>query len=191
MAVAERRLKHWGWGYQDQQPDRAALEEIGKTVHERLGFEVDGSTSPSRFDRVEVPESRLTPPRSLADLFSADPYDRVSHSLGKAYRDVVRGFRGEFEHPPDLVAFPRSAEDVDAVLAWAPTRAQRRSPYGGGTSVVGGVEPRRSGTLHRRRHASTCAAWTGCSRWTRSRGRRASRPGLRARASRISSASTA
>ena len=41
------------------------------------------------------------------DLFSDDKYERVSHALGKAYRDVVRGFRGEFENPPDLVAFPR------------------------------------------------------------------------------------
>src|SRR5882757_10389799 len=75
-------------------------------------------------------------------MFSDDRYDRVAHSLGKAYRDVVRGFRGEFPNPPDLVAYPESAEDVDAVLNWCSDEGAAAIPYGGGTSVVGGVEPR-------------------------------------------------
>jgi len=75
-------------------------------------------------------------------MFSAEPYDRVSHSLGKAYRDVVRGFRGEFPSPPDLIAYPESFEDIDAVLSWCTDAGAAAIPYGGGTSVVGGVEPR-------------------------------------------------
>jgi alkyldihydroxyacetonephosphate synthase len=61
--------------------------------------------------------------------------------MGSAYRDVVRGFRGEFEHPPDLVAYPESPEDVDFVLSFAWDARAAAIPYGGGTSVVGGVEP--------------------------------------------------
>jgi alkyldihydroxyacetonephosphate synthase len=75
-------------------------------------------------------------------MFSAERYDRVAHALGKAYRDVVRGFRGEFPNPPDLVAYPESAEDVDAVLNWCSDEGAAAIPYGGGTSVVGGIEPR-------------------------------------------------
>src|SRR6266576_2502989 len=78
-------------------------------------------------------------------MFSDDRYDRVSHSLGKAYRDVVRGFRGEFPNPPDLVAYPESAEDVDVVLNFCADEGAAAIPYGGGTSVVGGVEPRMRG----------------------------------------------
>ena len=66
----------------------------------------------------------------------------MAHALGKAYRDVVRGFRGEFENPPDLVAYPRSPTDVDAVLNFCADAGAAAIPYGGGTSVVGGVEPR-------------------------------------------------
>ena len=66
----------------------------------------------------------------------------MSHSLGKAYRDVVRGFRGEFTNPPDLVAYPESAEDVDIVLNYCADEGAAAIPYGGGTSVVGGIEPR-------------------------------------------------
>jgi alkyldihydroxyacetonephosphate synthase len=135
-------LKHWGWGYEDQQPPREQVEGIAKAVTERLGFEVDRVEEPVPLDAVELPDSRLKPPRELAELFSAEAYDRVAHGLGKAYRDVVRGFRGEFPNPPDLVAYPVSPEDVDAVLNWCADQGAAAIPYGGGTSVVGGVEPR-------------------------------------------------
>jgi alkyldihydroxyacetonephosphate synthase len=137
-----RRLKHWGWGYEDQQPPREQVEGIAKAVTERLGFEVDRVEQPVPLDAVELPDSRLKPPKELAELFSAEPYDRVAHALGKGYRDVVRGFRGEFTNPPDLVAYPESPEDVDAVLSWCADQGAAAIPYGGGTSVVGGVEPR-------------------------------------------------
>jgi alkyldihydroxyacetonephosphate synthase len=142
---AVRRRKWWGWGFEDQQPDRAALEATARSVHERLGFEVDRIEEPVPLEAIELPESRLKPPEELADLFSADHYERVSHALGKAYRDVVRGFRGEFPNPPDLVAFPRSPQDVDAVLSYCVDAGAAAIPYGGGTSVVGGVEPRVEG----------------------------------------------
>ena len=50
------------------------------------------------------------------------------HALGKAYRDVVRGFRGEFENPPDLVALPRDESEIEAVLSWAEARGRRGDP---------------------------------------------------------------
>jgi alkyldihydroxyacetonephosphate synthase len=139
---ATRRLKWWGWGYEDQQPDREGLEAIARSVHERLGFEVDGVEEPVSLESIELPKSRLEPPSELAETFRDDRYERVSHGLGKAYRDVVRAFRGQVEHPPDLVAWPESPEDVDAVLAWCADAGAAAIPYGGGTSVVGGVEPR-------------------------------------------------
>jgi alkyldihydroxyacetonephosphate synthase len=94
-------------------------------------------------EEVEIPEPRLKKiPKPLRKLLSDDHYDRVSHSLGKAYRDVVRGFRGEFANPPDLVAYPESPEDVDAILSFCADEKAAAIPFGGGTSVVGGVEPR-------------------------------------------------
>jgi alkyldihydroxyacetonephosphate synthase len=78
----------------------------------------------------------------LGDLFTDDHYQRVSHALGKAYRDVVRGFRGEFENPPDLVAYPRDESEIEVVLSWAEAEGAAVVPFGGGTSVVGGVEAR-------------------------------------------------
>ncbi len=91
---------------------------------------------------VELRKARLKAPARLGDLFSGGRYERVSHALGKAYRDVVRGFRGEFPNPPDLVAFPRDESEIETVLSWAEAEGAAVIPFGGGTSVVGGVEPR-------------------------------------------------
>ena len=143
--AATRRRKHWGWGWEDQQPDRAGLEGIAKSIHERLGFEIDRVEEPVPLEAIDLPEPRLEPPKAFEEMFSDDRHDRVSHALGKAYRDVVRGFRGEFENPPDLVAYPESAEDVDNVLSFCEDARAAAIPFGGGTSVVGGVEPRVDG----------------------------------------------
>jgi alkyldihydroxyacetonephosphate synthase len=139
--MGERRLKHWGWGYEDQVRPRAEIEQAAAAIRERLGFggEVE---DPVPLDRVEVRAPRLRPPADLGDLFTDEKYERVSRALGKAYRDVVRGFRGEFADPPDLVALPRDESEIETVLSWAEAEGAAVIPFGGGTSVVGGVEGR-------------------------------------------------
>jgi alkyldihydroxyacetonephosphate synthase len=117
------------------------LRAAAAGIRERLGFGGEAE-EPVPLDRVEVRASRLKPPPDLGDLFSGEKYERVSRALGKAYRDVVRGFRGEFENPPDLVALPRDESEIEAVLSWAESEGAAVIPFGGGTSVVGGVEPR-------------------------------------------------
>ncbi|HEX7243945.1 MAG TPA: FAD-binding oxidoreductase [Solirubrobacterales bacterium] len=81
-------------------------------------------------------------PSAFGDLFTDEKYERVLHSLGKAYRDVVRGFRGEFPNPPDLVAYPKDESEIETVLEWCEAEGAAVVPFGGGTSVVGGVEAR-------------------------------------------------
>ncbi|MFN8160196.1 MAG: FAD-binding oxidoreductase [Solirubrobacterales bacterium] len=93
-------------------------------------------------ERVELRPPRLRPPGALGDLFTDDRYERVSRTLGKAFRDLARGFRGEFPSPPDLVARPRDESEVEVVLAWCEEQGAAVIPFGGGTSVVGGVEAR-------------------------------------------------
>jgi alkyldihydroxyacetonephosphate synthase len=136
-----RLRKHWGWGYQDQQPSLADLQAAGTGIRERLGFGGE-AREPVPLEEVELPAPRLGAPASLSGIVTDDKRERVSHALGKAYRDVVRGFNGRFDAPPDLVARPRDEAEVEAVLAWCADAGAAAIPYGGGTSVVGGVEPR-------------------------------------------------
>ena len=93
-------------------------------------------------ESIDLPAPRVKPPSALGEIFSGDRYERVAHALGKAYRDVVRGFRGEIDNPPDLVAHPRNEDEVERILDWCAAERIAAIPYGGGTSVVGGVEPR-------------------------------------------------
>ncbi len=136
----QRRLKHWGWGYEDEQLAPDAQREAARFITSRLGF---GSTEPEPPAPLpSLPAPRLKPPEELAEICSASDYERALHSYGRSYADVVRAFRGQFEHPPDFVAHPRDEAEVSAVLEWALSASAAVIPFGGGTSVVGGVEPR-------------------------------------------------
>jgi alkyldihydroxyacetonephosphate synthase len=107
-----------------------------------LGF---GATSdleePVPFDRVRLPAPRIAPPAELAAICSRTVRDRAIHAHGQSYRDLIRAFRGRFDHVPDVVARPRNETDVTALLEWSEAVGAAVIPFGGGTSVTGGVEP--------------------------------------------------
>jgi alkyldihydroxyacetonephosphate synthase len=133
-----RPLKHWGWGYEDEQPSPGALRAAAAEIVARLGFGFPDPEAPVPLEAVDLRPPRLAvPPARWA---GAGAHERVRHHYGRSYRDVVRGFRGDFPHPPDVVAAPRDEGEIEAVLAWAQDADAAVVPYGGGTSVVGGVE---------------------------------------------------
>ena len=136
--TVERRLKHWGWGYEDEQPSHEELRAAAAFLVDRLGF---GSREPEQATPLpELRPPRLRPPNSLEAICHTDDYQRALHSYGRSYRDLVRAFRGRFDHPTDVVARPRDEQEVQAVLDWALSAGAAVVPFGGGTSVVGGVE---------------------------------------------------
>ncbi|MGB0119562.1 MAG: FAD-binding oxidoreductase [Solirubrobacterales bacterium] len=138
----DRRLKHWGWGHEDQQRPAREVEEAAAGIRGMLGFGGEAKAAVPLED-VNLREPRLAVPGSgTAGLFTDDRHQRAVHALGKSYRDIVRGHRGEFPNPPDLVAFPSSEAEVVEVLDRASELNAAVIPFGGGTSVVGGVEPR-------------------------------------------------
>jgi alkyldihydroxyacetonephosphate synthase len=136
-----RRRRHelswWGWGFEDARVDAAALAD---TVVTTLGFGTRDIEDPVRLEDVRLRAPRIAVPTD--DRFSIDKRDRILHAKGRSYLDTVRAFRGQIDHPPDAVAFARDEADVEWVLDWAAGRNVAVIPYGGGTSVVGGVEPR-------------------------------------------------
>jgi alkyldihydroxyacetonephosphate synthase len=134
-----RRLKHWGWGYEDEQPSPDDLRSLAAMIVGRLGF---GSTEPEQavpLSEVKLPPPRLSAPAALQDICHTDAYERALHTYGRSYSDIVRAFRGRFDGPPDVVARPRTEAEVQAVLDWAIEAGAAVIPFGGGTSVVGGV----------------------------------------------------
>ncbi len=140
-AVAGRRRKHWGWGFEDQQPTREQARAAAPVLSERLGIPIAEVEEPVALEQVALAAPRVAIPPELAEISSAGLHERASHALGKSYVDVVRGFRGRFEHPPDFVVRPRHEHDVERVLEWCSAERVAAIPFGGGTSVVGGVTP--------------------------------------------------
>ncbi|MFI8828745.1 FAD-binding oxidoreductase [Streptomyces sp. NPDC053431] len=133
----------WGWGHADAHPDDAECVALGALLPGTLA-------RPLPLPRVaDLPVGRpgVTPPPSLAHLVTADPEARAAHAMGKAYRDVIRALRGRPGRIPDLVARPTGDQEVADLLEWAGENAVAVIPFGGGSSVVGGVEYR--GDAHR------------------------------------------
>jgi alkyldihydroxyacetonephosphate synthase len=139
--VSSGRRKHWGWGREDQQPSPEQARAAAPALAERLGIAIGEVEQPVALDALDLAAPRVEVPAALAEICSASDHERASHALGKSYVDVVRGFRGDFEHPPDFVARPRDERDVERVLEWCAGANVAAIPYGGGTSVVGGVTP--------------------------------------------------
>jgi alkyldihydroxyacetonephosphate synthase len=134
-----RRLKHWGWGYEDQRPSAAQLRQSASVVTGHLGLGSTELEEPVELAALALPSPRVRAPAELAEICASDSHARASHALGKSYSDVVNGFRGRFEHPPDFVARPRDERDVERLLEWCSSERVAAIPFGGGTSVVGGV----------------------------------------------------
>jgi alkyldihydroxyacetonephosphate synthase len=139
--VTNRLHKHWGWGFADQQPGPRELRAAAAGVAEHLGFGALEVEDPLPLEEVRLAPARVSIPALLGDFCADDVHARASHALGKSYPEVVLGFRGHFQHPPDFVASPRSDADIERVLEWCSAEGIAVVPFGGGTSVVGGVRP--------------------------------------------------
>ncbi len=134
-----RRRRFWGWGWEDAGPDAEQQTAILRGLSQRFDTELK-AVAPPRVEDIALAAPRVAAPGALAGIFSEAPYDRLGHCYGKSYRDTIRALRRDFTPAPDWVAFPRHERDVAAVLDWASGVGVAVIPYGGGSSVVGGVE---------------------------------------------------
>jgi alkyldihydroxyacetonephosphate synthase len=91
----------------------------------------------------------LPPPHLFSNappLCSYDEETRLRHALGQSFPDLAAKRFGRFPRFPDAVAFPECDQDLRELLMWARRAGAQVIPFGGGTSVVGGVNPVRQET---------------------------------------------
>ncbi len=133
-----RKLCFWGWGYEDE---ALSAEEVGRLrdMAQLLGLSGDALPAP-RLGEYHLRPPRLTAPSHLSHILSDRPYDRITHAYGKSFADLVRLQMRQVPAPPDWVAFPRSEDDLFALMDFAAAGDAALVPFGGGTSVCGGVE---------------------------------------------------
>ncbi|MGE0791605.1 MAG: FAD-binding oxidoreductase [Sandaracinaceae bacterium] len=146
MAYAREDLRFNGWGLDARTFEMHGREEaLFDFVGEALGGPLP-YTPAAPLETMELPESRLDA-AALAELAKlapthTDKRERAFHAVGKSYYDMVRIRSGTLTVAPDAVVYPGSHDDVMTVLAWAAKRGIAVVPFGGGSSVVGGVEAR-------------------------------------------------
>ena len=141
------RMRWWGWG----DPDHGSTlgESTLELLRETVG--VAGTPRPPvALSAVKLPNTQLSESAQAAleaivgrDGVRADHAERAMHAAGKGYVDLVRMRSGSPEGAPDAVVLPASHEQVRAVLKLCSRSELAVVPFGGGTSVVGGVEPLR------------------------------------------------
>ena len=140
MEKATRRKNFWGWGFEDAATEPTQRTAIGNLLQSYFGpLQSDPEPAP-RIEEIQLNRPRLALPDSLASIASTSALDRASHTYGKSFRDIVRGLRRDFSVAPDVVAFPHSEQQIAGLLDWASDAGVAAIPFGGGSSVVGGVE---------------------------------------------------
>jgi alkyldihydroxyacetonephosphate synthase len=139
-----RTRSFWGWGYEGDGPDPLMLAVFLEFIKARFDLDRFEEIPEPRLEDITLRSPRFTLPGALADFCTDDELERISHSYGKAFRDLVRGLHGEYDNPTDYVAFPRTESQILDLIRFCEAEQVSLTPYGGGTSVVGGVEPTRS-----------------------------------------------
>ncbi|MCG6963760.1 MAG: FAD-binding oxidoreductase [Acidobacteria bacterium] len=130
-----RRRKLVGWGFEGESfpPSPQLLALLERRV---------GRGAP--FPTVDPASLQPPAPRRLPDLpvaASSEPSDRLAHARGQGLPDILRLRAGSLPAWPDAVCRPADAGEVDALLAACSREQLRVIPWGGGTSVTGGVNP--------------------------------------------------
>lgn len=131
--------RFWGWGHADTTLDARELEKV-KGMVQHLGARFEERAAP-RVEEFMLRAPRIAPPAPLATMFSSSAPDRLNHSYGKSFADCARMWLRSVPNPPDFVAFPDDEQAVVDILDWAAAANVAVIPYGGGSSVCGGVEP--------------------------------------------------
>ncbi len=140
MANTAKVRKFWGWGYEGEGPSRDQQEQMAKTLAAMFDLDDIAVTDPPTIDELELPEPRLAPPASLASQCTTDPAERAGHTYGKSFRDVVRALPPRVRAPARRRGHPAHRGRRRRVLDWCADAGVAAIPYGGGSSVVGGVE---------------------------------------------------
>jgi alkyldihydroxyacetonephosphate synthase len=150
MQSADRRfkMKWWGWGSEEIRKELPHSSTTRDYLRTRLGVEQFEPRHDFRIESLWLPESRADQAllSSLTAIVGAencrtDHRERVLHSIGKSYKDLVRIRQLALERATDAVVYPRSEAEVVAVLSQCRESRAAVVPFGGGTSVVGGIEP--------------------------------------------------
>jgi len=130
----------WTWGTTDNEPSDEQRRGAAAAVSAMVGVEVSAPPVPDP-GLISLRDPRISVPVALRDICTTDTRTRAAYSIGGHPMELLKGFRGRFDNPTDVVAEPTCEEDLERILEWCDRDGLAAVPYGGGTSVVHGVSP--------------------------------------------------
>lgn len=140
----EMHPQRWG--------DPAEAAPLPETTRGLADAFLGGTHDTPAVESVELPAAGLSGELldSLREVLGAeavltDDESRRLRTRGKSTPDLLRARAGDLTDAPDVVVRPSSHDDVAAILAWAVEHHVAVVPFGGGTSVTGGLAARRDG----------------------------------------------
>ena len=146
MSIDHSNIRWNGWGWTAHKDQLAEQDGVWTWLAAELGMPALLATPARPLESIAVAPSRLNTAerQRLVDILGAervrdDTYERAFHARGRSYHDLIQLRAGDLAAVPDAVLYPRATEEVQAVLAMAAETGIAIVPYGGGTSVVGGV----------------------------------------------------
>lgn len=146
--------KWWGWGKMDKRFELKSHPNFESYLKRHFHLPEQPVLPVPSPEDFSIPECRLSQEetRQLREIMgeglTSSRIERLIHSVGKSYHDLIRLRRREGISFPDAVLYPDAEKQIEAVLKWAAEHHVAVVPFGGGTSVVGGVEASTPGTHH-------------------------------------------
>lgn len=130
-----------GWGFVESALGEPEVARLQKTFGGFFDLGKSERRRPPHLEQVALAKPRVAIAPGCAEFASATLADRVLHAAGRSYRDLVALRTNALTAAPDWVAYPRDQNELVMLLEAADRANLAVIPFGGGTSVVGGVNP--------------------------------------------------
>ncbi|MBW7469561.1 FAD-binding oxidoreductase [Marinobacter sp. M216] len=135
------KRRYWGWGNQASPVPTPMVDAFTTFLEQYSGICASPPLELPDTQAIELPEPRFVLPAAFAEWLTSDKEIRLHHCFGKSFRDSWRATHLQFDNPPDYVAFPGTDGQLAELFRFAKQEGIHVIPYGGGSSVVGGIEP--------------------------------------------------
>jgi alkyldihydroxyacetonephosphate synthase len=140
-------MKWWGWGHPDVSFPMHERPKLWPWIEKNLGAKHEAKDPIIDLNQIILNKPILNAEfmTELARVLPADSIlssheERVAHSYGKSYPDLLRIRKGIILRSPDVVIYPKSHEEVLNIVQLAVKHHVKLIPFGGGTNIVGALE---------------------------------------------------
>lgn len=146
--IGVKHMKWWGWGVEGVGFNYLDKPRFAPFVLSEVGVDV---TTPGNaaldFEDLDIPKSRLGDElRGVlteivgAEFATSEDMERVVHAYGKSVRDLIRLRRGYLPRIPDVVIYPSTTEETQAIVDAVIAADAVLIPFGGGSNISGSLE---------------------------------------------------